>query len=84
MCFLEIEGTQRASFVQQAQGYISVKDAATLMGVSVRSAYDYIAKGKLLATRVGNTVVVQEASARAYQSAGAGRPRIRTPIWRTP
>lgn len=55
-----------------------------MMGVSPRSVYGYIQRGKLLSVRVGTSISVLASSAQTYQRSGVGRPRSRVPIWRVP
>jgi excisionase family DNA binding protein len=68
----------------QAEEYLSVRDAARAMGVSVRSVYGYIESGKLLGIRIGASIAVQADAVRGYQRQVVGRPRTRTPVWRVP
>lgn len=75
---------QHAAFLQSAQEYISIKEAARIMGVSSRSVYDSIQRGKLLTARVGSSLSVSLTSARTYRRTCVGRPRSRVPIWRVP
>lgn len=78
-----MEDSQTA-FLRFTQEYISVREAAQIMGVSARSVYGYIQRGKLANLRVGTFVRVSATSARTYQRSVVGRPRCYVPIWRTP
>ena len=68
----------------QVEEFLSVRDAAKIMGVSTRSVYGYIETGKLLGIRIGASIAVHAEAVRNYQRPVAGRPRTRTPIWRVP
>lgn len=68
----------------QARDYLSVRDAARIMGVSTRSVYGYIETGKLLGIRIGASIAVHAEAVYKYQRTVVGRPRTRTPIWRVP
>ena len=68
----------------QVEEFLSVRDAARIMGVSTRSVYGYIETGKLLGIRIGASIAVHAESVRNYQRPVVGRPRTRTPIWRVP
>ncbi len=61
--------------------YLSVKEAARIIGVSERSVYGYIEKEKLAAFRFGNLIVVDAEAARNYRRQSSGRPRVRIPEW---
>lgn len=66
------------------EGYISIREAAKIMGVSTRSVYGYIEHDKLQGVRVGSSVAVSEEAVRQYQLPPVGRPRTRVPKWRVP
>lgn len=65
-------------------GYISVREAARIMGVSERSVYGYIESGRLPGYRIGSLLAIDEETLNNYQRPVVGRPRTRTPIWRVP
>jgi excisionase family DNA binding protein len=65
-------------------GYLSVKEAARLIGVSERTIYGYVETGKLPAARIGNMTVVDAMSAREYRRQAPGRLRTRIPPWHMP
>jgi excisionase family DNA binding protein len=65
-------------------GYLSVREAARRVGVSPRSMYGYLARGKLTAIRVGDVVVVDAEEVAHCQRQGVGRRRERHPLWRVP
>jgi excisionase family DNA binding protein len=68
----------------QVEEFLSVREAAKIMGVSTRSVYGYIETGKLLGIRIGASIAVHAEAVRNYQRPVVGRPRTRTPIWRVP
>jgi excisionase family DNA binding protein len=68
----------------QAEEYLSVRQAANIMGVSTRSVYGYIEAGKLRGIRIGASIAVHAEDVRTYQRAIVGRPRTRVPAWRKP
>lgn len=65
-------------------GYLSVKEAAQLIGVSERTIYGYVEAGKLPAARIGNMTVVEVESVRGYRRRAPGRLRTRIPPWHMP
>lgn len=65
-------------------GYLSVKEAAHLIGVSERTIYGYVEAGKLPALRIGNMMVIDAQRAREYRRQAPGRIRTRVPAWHVP
>jgi excisionase family DNA binding protein len=68
----------------RAEEYLSVREVANLMGVSARSVYAYIEAGKLPGVRIGASIAIHADVLRDYRRPVVGRPRTRTPVWRTP
>jgi excisionase family DNA binding protein len=64
--------------------YLTVQEAARILGVSARSVYGYIAKGKLPATRIGERMMVKAQDVSAFELTPAGRRRERAPFWHVP
>src|SRR6266851_3757948 len=64
--------------------YLTVQEAAIILGVSTRSVYGYIAKGKLPATRIGERMMVKAQDVSAFELTPAGRQRERSPFWHVP
>jgi excisionase family DNA binding protein len=73
-----------ASGPVQVDEFVSVRDAAKILGVSARSVYGYIETGKLLGIRIGASIAVHAKDVHNYQRPAVGRPRERIPIWRVP
>lgn len=69
---------------KQLEGYLSVKEAAGLLGVSPRTVYAYIEARKLPAYRIGRFIAIDVEAVRSYQKAAVGRPPARTPEWHVP
>lgn len=70
--------------VTRIPGYLSVKEAARIIGVSKRSVYGYIETGKLPGARIGHLIVVDAAHVQNYQRKAPGRLRTNTPAWHMP
>ncbi len=64
--------------------YLTVQEAAISLGVSTRSVYGYIAKGKLPATRVGERMMVKAQDVSAFEFHPPGRPRSFVASWHIP
>ncbi len=72
------------SGLERVPGYLSVREAARIMGVSERSVYGYIESGKLPGARVGNIIVVIADAVYTYERKAPGRIRTTTPPWHMP
>jgi excisionase family DNA binding protein len=64
--------------------YLSVQDAAHMLGVSARSVYGYLAKGQLSGTRIGERILVDAREILAFERQAPGRQRTLMPRWHTP
>jgi excisionase family DNA binding protein len=65
-------------------GYLSVREAARVIGVSPRSVYSAISQGRLTAIRVGGATALDAEEVSHFEYQVAGRPRERHPVWRVP
>lgn len=70
--------------LERIPGYLSVKEAARIMGVSERSVYGYIEAGKLPGARIGNIIVVIADYVYTYERKAPGRTRTSIPRWHIP
>lgn len=66
------------------QGYLSVKEAARVLGVSERSLYGYVESGRLPGERIEHLIMVREEDVQAFERRAPGRVRTITPRWRLP
>jgi excisionase family DNA binding protein len=64
--------------------YLTVQEAASMLGVSARSVYGYISKGKLPVMRVEERILVKAQDVAAFELTPAGRQRERAPFWHVP
>ena len=62
--------------------FISVREAAKMLGVSERSVYGYIEERKLPGFRATNLTVVALKDVHTFKRGTTGRPRTRVPEWR--
>lgn len=76
--------TRETPSVKRLPGYLSVKEAAQIMGVSERSVYGYINAGKLPGVRIGTILAVETEAVLRYERRAPGRDRVRTPAWHVP
>jgi excisionase family DNA binding protein len=56
------------------EGYLTTKEAAERLGVSVGRVKQFIAEKRLPATKVGNTNLVKEEDLRLVENRQNGRP----------
>jgi excisionase family DNA binding protein len=62
--------------------FVSVREAAKMLGVSERSVYGYIEERKLPGFKATNLTVVALKDVHAFKRGTTGRPRTRVPEWR--
>ena len=63
--------------------YISVEEAAKILGVTARVVYWYIERGKLACTR-GDIYLLRREDVTTFKRTAPGRVRTSTPCWRMP
>lgn len=81
---LERASSAAEAVLERVPGYLSVREAASIMGVSERSVYGYIEAGKLPGARIGNIIVVIAEYVYTYERRAPGRMRTTTPPWHMP
>jgi excisionase family DNA binding protein len=64
-------------------GYVSIKEAADLLGVSDKRVYQYIRAGRLPAQRVGHILILPTEAVKQFKPGPSGRTRTKAPSWRT-
>lgn len=62
-------------------GYVSVKEAADMLGLSPRTVYDYIEEGRLPSARFADVIAISREEIRKFKREPSGRPRKNTPLW---
>ncbi|GHO67431.1 hypothetical protein KSC_063230 [Ktedonobacter sp. SOSP1-52] len=63
--------------------YVSIKEAAKMLGVSDKRVYAYIEDGRLSAVRAAHVIMIPVEEVKKFQPKISGRPRKNTPPWRT-
>ncbi len=56
------------------EGFLTTKEVAEKLGVSVGRVQQFIAEGRLPATKIGQTNLVKESDLKLVQDRKAGRP----------
>ncbi len=62
-------------------GYVSVKEAAEMLGLAARTVYDYIEEGRLPSRRFADVIAISVEEITKFKREPAGRPRKTTPLW---
>ena len=63
-------------------GYISIKEAAKLLGVSDKRVYEYVDEGRLPSTWAADVIMIPLNEVKKFKRRGSGRPRTSVPSWR--
>src|SRR5216683_7850513 len=63
--------------------YVSIKEAAKMLGVSDKRVYAYIEDGRLPAVRAAHVIMIPIEEVKKFKPKISGRPRKSTPAWRT-
>jgi excisionase family DNA binding protein len=63
-------------------GYVSVKEAAQILDVSVSRMYEYVRERRLPLHKAGKTYMIPMESLKDFKPQPTGRMRIRPPEWR--
>jgi len=63
-------------------GYISIKEAADLLGVSDKRVYQYVRAGRLPAQRIGHILILPIEEVKRFKPSPSGRVRTKAPSWR--
>jgi excisionase family DNA binding protein len=63
--------------------YVSIKDAAKMLGISDKRVYAYIEEGRLPAVRAAHVIMISMEEVKRFKPKLSGRPRKHTPAWRT-
>lgn len=72
----------KADDIEDLAGYVPIKEAAKILGISVRRLYEHIEKGRLRVVRFAGVLGVPEEELKRFQRGITGRPRQNTPNWR--
>lgn len=63
--------------------YVSIKDAARMLGVSDKRVYTFIEEGRLPAVRAAHVIMIPVEEVKKFKPKISGRPRKNTPSWRS-
>ena len=63
-------------------GYVSIKEAADILGVSDKRVYQYVRAGRLHAQRIGHILILPTDEVKRFKPSPSGRVRTKAPPWR--
>jgi excisionase family DNA binding protein len=63
-------------------GYLSIKEAAEILGVSPNRVYTYVEEGRLPSAQAAHVIMIPLDALNSFKAQLSGRPRTRVPTWR--
>lgn len=67
---------------QEMPDYVSIKEAARIIGVSANRVYEYVTEGRLKGLWAADVIMIPLEEAKNFKRGATGRPRKNTPAWR--
>ncbi len=68
--------------IPNLQGYISVKEAAKMLGLAYKTVYEYVSEGRIPAVRASDVILIPVDAVKNFKPKISGRPRTSIPKWR--
>jgi excisionase family DNA binding protein len=63
-------------------GYVSVKEAAKILGISDKRIYEYVNEGRLPSMWAADVIMIPLDEIQKFKRRTSGRPRRNVPVWR--
>src|SRR5712691_7969028 len=63
-------------------GYVTIKEAAKILGVSANRVYTYVEEGRLPSAQAAHVIMIPLETLKDFKSQLSGRPRTTIPTWR--
>src|SRR5260370_1158509 len=63
-------------------GYVSVKEAAKILGISDKRVYEYVNEGRLPSMWAADVIMIPLDEIQKFKRRTSGRPRRSIPVWR--
>ncbi len=63
-------------------GYVSIKEAAKILGISANRVYAYVEEGRLPSAKAAHVIMIPLAAVEDFKPQLSGRPRTSVPVWR--
>jgi predicted DNA-binding transcriptional regulator AlpA len=69
--------------IPDLEGYVSLKQAAKMLGLSRKRVYDFVMEGRISGgKRIANVLAIPEEEVRKFKRQASGRERKINPLWR--
>src|SRR4051794_33808803 len=62
--------------------YVSIKDAAKMLGLAYTTVYEYVTEGRIPAVSESDVILIPTEALKTFKPNIAGRPRTTIPLWR--
>lgn len=63
-------------------GYVSIKEAAQILGISDKRVYEYVDDGRLTSMWAADVIMIPLGEVQSFRRKSSGRPRKTVPVWR--
>ena len=63
-------------------GYVSIKGAAKILGISANRVYAYVEEGRLPSAKAAHVIMIPLQAVEDFKPQLSGRPRTTVPLWR--
>jgi excisionase family DNA binding protein len=63
-------------------GYVSIKEAAKILGISANRVYAYVEEGRLPSAKAAHVIMIPLEAVEDFKPLLSGRPRTSVPTWR--
>jgi excisionase family DNA binding protein len=63
-------------------GYVSIKEAAQILGISDKRVYEYVDEGRLTSVWAADVIMIPVDEVKKFKRRSSGRPRKSVPTWR--
>jgi excisionase family DNA binding protein len=63
-------------------GYVSIKEAAKILGISANRVYAYVEEGRLPSAKAAHVIMIPLTAVEDFKPQLSGRPRTSVPVWR--
>jgi excisionase family DNA binding protein len=67
---------------QNIPGYVSIKEAAKILGISANRVYAYVEEGRLSSAKAAHVIMIPLEEVKNFKPHLSGRPRSSIPLWR--
>ncbi len=67
---------------QNMPNYVSIKEAANILGISPNRVYEFVTEGRLKGVWAADVIMILREEVEQFKRGPTGRPRKNTPTWR--